>query len=192
MIVRALRARATPRNLAILFAVVAPLALSFTLYFAPAYQAVSGGTKPFDMQSPLGADTLGIQLALLTPESLTAYTRFLAADYVFPPLAALFVALLWAALLNTLRAPGLDRMYAAGFWLVPFLAAGCDLYENALFYRIIAAAPQPLLDTIDTAVAVHRFKLAFLNALVVITAGLLAVAGFAWLRRKLVRADRRT
>jgi hypothetical protein len=178
------RARATGRNLTIVFVALATVGASFGVYFTPAYQSVSGGLVPFDMQFPLTSEVIGIQLALLTPDSPASYTRFMIADTVFPPLAGLCSAILWAWLLNLIGWRWLDALYGAGLWLLPFLAAACDLTENVLFHRIVAAAPRALPETIDTAVAVHGAKLRFLSATLAISAALLVIGAGTWLRRK--------
>lgn len=187
-----LRERATGRLVTVLFLLVAVLGLSFNYYLTPAYQAVSGGAVPFDLQFPLGAEAIGIQLALLTPDSIAAYRRFFAVDLIFPVAGAVFTTVLWAWLLNRIRLGRLDRFYALGLWLLPFVPAGFDLAENFLFLRIVANAPDALPGAIDTAVMVHRYKMSFMNTTTLITAVLAATAAFTWLLRRFVRADQRT
>lgn len=192
MIVHALRNHATGRRVIALFLLIVAMLLALNSYFTPAYQAVSGGTVPFDMQFPLGPEAIGIQLALLTPESLAVYKQYLVIDFVFPIVGALFTTLLWAWLLNRIQMPSLSRLYAYGLWLFPFVAAAFDIAENVLFLRIVANAPDALPATIDQAVAVHRYKMSFLSASTLISAVLMGTAALTWLLRRFVRADQRT
>jgi hypothetical protein len=191
MIVHGLRNHATGRRVIVLLLLVVAMIVALNLYFTPAYQAVSGGTVPFDMQFPLGAEAIGIQLALLTPESLAVYKQYLAIDFMFPIVGALFTTLLWSWVLNRIQMHSLNRFYAHGLWLLPFVPAGFDLAENVLFLRIVANAPDALPETIDAAVAVHRYKMSFLSTTMLITAVLVGTAALTWLLRRLTRPSNR-
>jgi len=184
MIARYLRTKATGRNVLFLFALTAVLGASFGFVFMPAYQAVSGGADPFDIQFPLTAQMIGVQLGLLTRQSIDAYRNFMIADTLFPPLNGMLLVLLWAWLLGRLKSPRLDGVYDAGFWVVPLLPAVADLAENVLFYRIIAAAPAAMPETIDTVVAVHGTKLRLLSMVMMLTAVLIVVVLISAIRRR--------
>lgn len=180
-----LRAAATGRNVLVTLAVLAVVISSFWIYLTPAYQAVSGGTTPFDMQFPLSAEMVGIQLALLTPQSLVAYTRFMIVDFIFPPIGAFFTVMLWAWSLNSVAMPRWDGLFAAGAWVVPFLGAVCDWVENVLFYRIVASAPQAFPQTIDLVLTIHDAKLRILALSAAVTAALLLTAATTIIWRRL-------
>lgn len=182
---RILRANASGRNVLVAFALLTALTSSFGLYFTPAFERVSGGLQPFDMQFPLSHESVVIQLALLTPESVSAYTGFMVVDFIFPPFGALCWTLLWAWALQKIAWPRWDALFEAGFWSFPFFGAACDWAENILFYRIIAAAPRPLPDTIDLALQIHDAKLRLLLVTATVTVILLVTAGGVLMVRKI-------
>jgi hypothetical protein len=184
----AMRAAASGRNVLIAFALVMLTGLSFGFYFTPAYQAVSNGLVPFDMQFPLSEQNIAIQIALLTPASLTAYTRFMIVDFVSPPLGAVFWVLAWAWLLNRLRWAWFDQLFAGGFWLLPVMAAGADLAENVFFHRIVAAAPTMIPEAVATALTMHDAKLRLLLMTTGVTALLTLLTLCAWAWRRMTRA----
>lgn len=184
MLARSLRVFATGRNVLIVLAIAMAVGASFGIFFTPAYERASGGAMPFDMQFPLTAQMIGVQLALLTPDSVAAYRRFLIADFVFPPANGLFLTLLWAWLLNCLRWARLDGIYDSGAWIMPFMPAAADLSENVLFYRIVAAAPSVLPEAIDTALTVHDAKLRLLSVVIALTVMLALTTAVVALRRR--------
>ncbi|MDX2143852.1 MAG: hypothetical protein SFV19_10895 [Rhodospirillaceae bacterium] len=156
-----LLSRATGRAVLIALAAMAASGASFSVLIPP-YQEAAGFT-PFDMQFPLTRDMVIIQLGAFNDGVLAAYLPFAAVDMFFPAVGAAFTVLLWGWLARAAGAPWLTGAFRRGWWIWAIFPALCDLSENVLFLRLLAAEPRPTLDLIDTAVAVHRAKLVFLS-----------------------------
>ncbi|MDX2225206.1 MAG: hypothetical protein SFV21_20785 [Rhodospirillaceae bacterium] len=178
-----LRSLATSRAVLIAFAVQMALLAAMLWLLVPQYQRATGGFVPFDLQVPLTQEMIGIQRGAFSEETLSAYLRFAATDFLFPPAAAVTLILLWAWLVNRAGVAKLVRWYDDGLWLAALIPMALDLAENVLFTRIIAA-PVPLPATVDLAVSVHRAKDFALSLTAAVTVALAVGAALGWFRRR--------
>ena len=165
----------------LLAAVVAGL-LSFELLvlIGERFAAVTGGYRPFDLQNPLSLVEMLRQLPRYTAASRTLYWLFIAADMVFPVVAALPLALLLAKALR-----GVNRAWAAsalrrGLALTPFLAAVLDWIENGFFVATVALYPREITTWATLALAMKITKIGLLACLTPMIAGLALRAAIAW------------
>jgi hypothetical protein len=179
-------AQGTSRNVLAAFALMTLTGVSFA-WLTPHYQAAAAGFEPFDMQFPLTREMMVIQFGAFDDGIFTAYLPFAAVDMFFPLFAAAFTALVWAWLIARAGLAGLAGAYCRGWWIWATFPALCDLAENVLFLRILAAYPQLTPELIDIAVPVHRAKLVFLSISQGMTALLILAALAVLLRRRFGR-----
>lgn len=162
--------------------------LAFLFVLENRFEAMTG-LPVFDTQNTLTAASLRQQLPRYQGAALEAYLRFAAFDFVFPFVAALFVAVTWALLLriNPLRV--VQRFV----WKLPvyaFLGTGFDYLENISLLSIIFLPTEtPLGFAINAAVFFKRLKLATLVLSNVLTVALLVLAAGAWLRRNRIAPE---
>ncbi|MCB2106086.1 MAG: hypothetical protein KDE14_00240 [Rhodobacteraceae bacterium] len=178
-----LRTRASTRAVGIALIVVIAFILAFRFYLVPAYQAVSGGFVPFDMQFPLGRTAMVIQMGAFGPRTLLAYLRFGIADMLFSPALAAATMLLWAWLINQAAVRQLSQWFAEGLWVAALFPMICDLGENTLFMRIVFS-DRFLPDAMDTAILIHRAKSVMTSLTSAITVALAVGALLGWIRRR--------
>lgn len=108
------------------------------------FEAVAG-VPTFDTQNDLTAELLVEQLPVYQGEARAAYWRFWAFDFVFPFVAALFLAVLWAFCLRTITWSIGEHLLR---WQVPalaFLATLFDYGENLSIFAVLNAGSDPTL-----------------------------------------------
>lgn len=166
------------------FAILAALnAGAFVILFAleDRFEAITG-LPAFDTQNSLTPELLRQQLPLYQGEALAAYLAFAAFDFVFPLVAALFLAVTWALLLRLTPWRLTQRLLAWGLPLYAFLGTGFDYLENlSLLSVIFLEAPSTLL--VDTAILLKRLKLTALALSGALTGVLVLFALIASVRR---------
>jgi hypothetical protein len=179
-----LLSKSTGRNVLIALALLVFCIGLFNVVLTPMYQNVSAGFVPFDLQFPLTREMIIIQLGAMSGASPSAYMRFAAVDMAFPVIGAALTVLFWGWLVVKSGSATLTAAFQRGWWIWAVFPAVCDLSENVLFLRIIAAHPEPALEAIELAIPVHRGKLVFLSINQIITGGLIVVTLVMRLRRK--------
>ncbi len=161
------------------FAILAALnAGAFVILFAleDRFRAITG-LPVFDTQNGLTPELLVQQLPRYQGEALAAYLYFAALDFVFPFVAALFLAVTWALLLRVT-----PWLLAWGLPLYALLGAGFDYLENVgLLSVIFLDAPSTLL--VDTVILFKRLKLTALALSGALTGVLVVLALSVFLRR---------
>ena len=90
---------------------------------------------------PITKEKIFKQLTFYTGMSKHYYMRFMVLDYIFPPLAAVFTALLWAWLLHLIRRQWVHRVREKKLVLFPFVAALLDWAENVGFLGTVLLYP---------------------------------------------------
>jgi hypothetical protein len=157
---------------------------SFKILFAleAAFKEITG--KPvFDTQNELTEALLRQELPLYRDEALGAYWRFAAFDFIFP-LAALFLAVLWALFLRLSKGPW-SMLWKT--WPIPLFAFCVTLFdygENIGLIATIASAPNAPQWAILMALTFKKLKLlglALSGALTLLLA-LNALAGFLYVK----------
>ena len=166
------------------FALLAVLNVSsFAALFAleDRFEAITG-LPVFDTQNGLTPEALGQQLPVYQGEALEAYLYFAAFDFVFPFVAALFLAVTWALLLRVTPWRLTRLLLAGGMPLYAFLGTGFDYLENLSLLSVLAMdAPSRLV--VEAAIFFKRLKLAALGLSGALTEVLVVLALIASLQR---------
>ncbi len=148
------------------------------------FQAVTNGYDFIDMQIPITADSILAQLPSYTDDSRRLYLYFMIVDYIFPPLAGLFLSLLWAWMLQLVPTPLTTELFHSPFIAFPFLAALLDWAENIGFFYTVWTYPNYSESLLGAAVWFRELKLIFMNANF-LGAGIIVVVVFGlWLRQR--------
>jgi hypothetical protein len=138
---------------------------AFTVLFAleDQFEALAG-VPTFDTQNDLTAARLIEQLPLYQGEARAAYMRFIAFDFVFPFVAALFIAVLWTLFLRLNTWKIAVRLLAVGTPLFAFIGTLWDYLENVSLLTILNTGASQTW--IDLALMFKGLKLTwlFLNA----------------------------
>lgn len=166
------------------FALLAVLnASSFAILFAleDRFEAITG-LPVFDTQNGLTPEALLWQLPLYQGEALEAYLTFAAFDFVFPFVAALFLAVTWELLLRVTPWRLTRRLLARGMPLYAFLGTGFDYLENLSLLSVLAM-DTPSGFIVDAAILCKRLKLAALGLSSALTMVLGVFALIALLQR---------
>lgn len=150
------------------WAVVLVFALNFAAFsilFAleDQFEALSG-VPTFDTQNDLTATLIREQLPLYVGEARAAYERFAAFDFVFPLVAGIFIAVIWALLLRINRLPLAARLLAWNLPLFPLIGTLWDYLENLSLLTILNAGATLSPTMIDAALLFKRLKLTWLFA----------------------------
>jgi hypothetical protein len=158
--------------------------LSFRILFGleDAFEVITG-LPVFDTQNNLTAAALLQQLPLYNGAALTAYLCFAAFDWVFPFVAALFQAVLWALLLRTNRSSIAQRLLQLNLPMWAFVTTIFDYLENISLLAILAVGSTAGGWLADVAIVCKRLKLTGLGLSTAITTGLLAFSVGHWLYR---------
>ncbi len=164
---------------------------ALTLYFARAYVVrvflASTGFVPFDLQFPLRAPTIAIQLgAYASPSIEKLYSAFALVDAMFAVAAAAAVALSWLWLSARAPNPLFSFLSRGGIFFIPLVAGILDVVENAGFYRLIHGLKgEAYAQTIEITATVHQVKAALMYVRDYLTVLFAAVALIVlWLRRR--------
>ncbi|MDX2078473.1 MAG: hypothetical protein SFZ02_18725 [bacterium] len=121
------------------------------------------GQPVYDTQNDLTTSTLLEQLPLYEGEGRDAYNLFALYDFVFPFVAALFVAVTLTWLLSKNTFPIAQKLHQWNVPLLTFIVTIFDWLENISILTVIsygATAPQFWL---DNAILFKRLKLITLN-----------------------------
>jgi len=157
--------------------------VSFRVLFAleDRFEAIAG-EPTFDTQNDLTVAAVLQQLPRYEGAARVAYGWFAAFDWVFPFVASLFLAVLWAWLLRTNTLPIAQRLLRWNMPMWVFAVTLFDWLENvSLLLIVYGGAPSALL--VETALVWKRLKLAGLTASAAITMLLVALAMIGWLYR---------
>lgn len=166
------------------FALLAGLnASSFAVLFAleDRFEAVTG-LPVVDTQNGLTPSALLQQLPLYQEEAMGAYLVFAAFDFVFPFVAALFLAATWALLLWVNPWGVTQKLLAWKLPLFAFMVTGFDYLENLSLLSVLAMDTQSGL-IVDTAILCKRLKLVALGLSGALTGVLVMLALIASLQR---------
>ena len=109
--------------------------------FTPAFQEVTGGLRPLDLNFGVSAEIVYRDLPAYTDRSRAVYVWFAIADYIYPATAAAFFALLWAWFFKKAPNRFFERLTGVGILAFPFLFALVDWLENAGFLFVIFSYP---------------------------------------------------
>lgn len=109
--------------------------------FTPAFQEITGGLRPLDLNFGVSAELVYRDLPAYTDRSRAVYVWFAIADYIYPATAAAFFALLWAWLFKKAPNRFFERLTGVGILAFPFLFALVDWLENAGFLFVIFSYP---------------------------------------------------
>jgi hypothetical protein len=129
----------------------------------------------FDTQNSLTSEALVQQLPLYTGAAYVAYLRFAAFDFVFPLIAALFLAVVWAVLLRLQSGRVAQRLLGSNLPLLPFCATIFDWLENISLLAVTGATSPPGYLLLSSVILFKRLKLASLALIWVVTLLLLVL-----------------
>ncbi|MDX1995448.1 MAG: hypothetical protein SF029_23900 [bacterium] len=147
------------------------------------------GVPTFDTQNDLTTETLLQQLPLYAGEARTAYFQFAAFDFVFPFVAAFFLAVLWTLLLRINGWPFAASLLRWNFPLLAFAGTLFDWLENISLLALLNSGSAPGETLLNAAILFKQLKLTVLTASVGITVVLLVLTAAYWLLR-VVRSSR--
>lgn len=164
---------------------LAALCLACFIGFVPlisAFESVSGGAAPLDMQAGLSEASLRAQLAKYDDEMARRYGHFALLDILFPLVFSLFFCVFWATLLRHYW--GASRV--SSLCLLAFLSCGFDWAENLSQWLLVQQQLEGVTHSqalLGLALAAKHAKFAAVisNATVAI---LLAIAGRQLKRRQ--------
>lgn len=125
------------------------------------FEAITG-IPVYDTQNDLTPDRLLQQLPLYTGEARSAYLRFAAFDFIFPLVAAVFIAVLWALLLRLNRWRITQQLLLWNLPLVALLVTLWDWLENVSLLMILNTGTTSGQTLVDAALLFKRLKLLFL------------------------------
>ena len=106
------------------------------------FAAVTQGYLPLDLQFPLTVEVIFQQLPAYSAASKHWYQIFAVADFIFPPLASLFVLMVWGVIINHYRSPLLISLCDRGWLLLPMISALLDWLENIALLYVVHVAPE--------------------------------------------------
>ncbi|MGI9290374.1 MAG: hypothetical protein ACR2QG_03745 [Gammaproteobacteria bacterium] len=153
-------------------------------YVNQQFPAESGGNLPFDMQNDLTVEQIFSQLESYTDKAFELYTIFQIADYVFPVVAGLVLAIICAfGLRNTS-----EKFYTVAieknlfiYILIPTLF---DWLENLSLLCVVVGWPEKMSNAATIAVIAKQGKLGTLNISFAV-AGILLITGLiGWTRNQ--------
>ena len=182
-----MRARASGRSvlLWLLLTVVSFIFMAFII--TPAFQEVTGGLRPLDLNFGVSAEMVYRDLPSYTDQSRSLYVWFAIADYVYPFAGATFFSLLWAWMLNRWPVGWLGFLAAHGLLLFPYLFALIDWLENVGFLVVIFSYPVEYPAIANTAGALKTSK-PMVEAVIVLLTLVFAVAAVIHARQKRVQS----
>jgi hypothetical protein len=158
---------------------------SFSLISAE-FAKVTQGYIPLDLQFPLTVDRIFEQLPTYNSDSKRWYQIFGFMDFIFPPLASLFVMMLWGVIIKYFSSPFLLSMSKRGWLLLPMMSALLDWLENIGLLYVVHVFPQvEAYDVAEMAVNLRLLKLASLAMLAGLTLVIFIISmnhKYAWVR----------
>jgi hypothetical protein len=158
---------------------------SFSLISAE-FAKVTHGYIPLDLQFPLTVDGIFEQLPAYTSASKRWYQIFVVIDFIFPPVASLFVVMLWGVTIKHYAQPLLLSLARRGWLLLPMISALLDWLENiGLLYVVHVFPVVEAYGVAELAVNLRILKLASLAALAGLTVVILIISmnhKYRWVR----------
>lgn len=133
------------------------------------------GQPVFDTQNGLTPTTLLQQLPLYNGEATSLYIAFTAFDYLFPFVAAVFIAILWALFLRLNTSTLARTIIAWNVPIIPFIVTLADYGENICLLSAVVSMPTSENLVVLGAIVFKKLKLASL-LLINITTFILAIA----------------
>ncbi len=150
----------------------------------PYFEKVAG-FKPFDIQFPLSATVVAIQLGAYGDGAGGAYAIFAACEILLALAAAVFFMLLWRRMFLTSHARVFVLLESGGILLAPFAALLCDIAESAGFSGLMLGLSGPSYEfIIEFSVFVHKLKFAFEDIRVYFTLFFAATIAVQRMRRE--------
>lgn len=141
------------------------------------------GRPVFDTQNDLTGGRIIAELPLYTGPAGEAYFRFAAFDFVFPFVAALFLAVLWTFFLRTMTWQVGRGLLAWHFPLAAFIVTAADYLENFSVLLLLGGVSTPASGGIQAILLFKQLKLTLLSLSGAITAILCAIAALNWIAR---------
>jgi hypothetical protein len=162
----AIHRSATTRNLLAAFVALGIVTLLSDFVVIPVYRGFASGLTPLNLQYRLTWEMIAIQRGTFSPGIETAYLAFAVLDLVWQAALAVFLALLWAWIMD--RSP---RPLASDMWLLyPVIPALLGIAESIGISRLVLADSHlPLHDLTDAVLSIHRYKFFFREGNVVVT-----------------------
>jgi hypothetical protein len=136
-----LLATANARSLGITALLFLLIFSSFALISAE-FAKVTQAYIPLDLQFPLTVDGIFEQLPAYNPASIRWYQIFALMDFIFPPLASFFVAILWGVIIKYYASPLLLSLASSGWLLLPMVSALLDWLENIGLLYVVHVFPE--------------------------------------------------
>jgi len=127
----------------------------------------------YDTQNDLTSDRLLAQLPLYTGDARNAYLRFSAFDFVFPLVADIFLAVVWALLLRLNTWTIAQKLLVQNLPLFPLSVTLWDCLENLSLLAVLNAGTPPNQMWINAALFFKWLKLTWLTVNGAVTAVLL-------------------
>lgn len=149
----------------------------------PAFQEVTDGLRPFDLNFGVTAEMVYRDLPFYTNRSKTLYIWFAIVDYIYPAVGAAFFAMLWAWMFKKAPNRFFHRLVASGIFVFPFLFALVDWLENAGFLFVIFSYPSEFPAIANTAGALKKTK-PFIELAIVLLTIVFAVVAIWKFRRQ--------
>jgi hypothetical protein len=158
---------------------------SFSLISAE-FAKVTHSYMPLDLQFPLTVDGIFEQLPVYTSASKSWYQIFSFIDFIFPPVASLFVVMLWGVTIKHYAQPLLLTLARRGWLLLPMISALLDWLDNiGLLYVVTVFPGVEAYGVAELAVNLRILKLASLAALAGLTVVILIISmnhKYRWVR----------
>jgi hypothetical protein len=180
-----LLATATTKSLGITALLFLLSFCSFSLV-STEFAKVTQGYIPLDLQFPLTVDGIFEQLPAYSSASKSWYQIFGFIDFIFPPLASLFVVMLWGVIIKYYASPLLLLLGMRGWLLLPMISALLDWLENIGLLYVVAVFPVvEAYGVAELAVNLRILKLASLVALAGLTVVILIISmnhKYGWVR----------
>lgn len=155
------------------------------------FPELTAGAVPFDMQNSLTVKQIFAQLAGYSPAAFTEYYLFQAVDFVFPLVAGLFLAAVFAFGMRHAWPAGYDYLNSRNLFTLILLATAFDYLENVNLLWVVSAWPEQATVAAQLGVIAKQAKLACLYLAFAVTGLSLLGAALRWVGRKtgLLRPD---
>jgi hypothetical protein len=144
------------------------LSFNILFYLEDRFSKVSG-IPTFDTQNSLTPELLRNQLPAYTGEAKTLYLQFSTFDFIFPFIAALFLAVLWTVLLRFRSTEFTKRLLRYNLPLLAFLGTLFDYLENIFLLLIVNGDANPANTLVSLALWSKAGKLFVLNISGIVT-----------------------
>jgi hypothetical protein len=122
------------------------------------FQSVTG-YPVFDSQNDLSSTKLLQQLPLYNGKGRSLYLAFSAFDFLFPFIASLFLAILWALFLRLHTSTIAKKLITWNLPIFPFVATLADYGENIFLLTAVLSMPTSTNFIVLGAIAFKKLKL---------------------------------